>query len=84
MENEELKDMPFIPQHMFENNVRREQAQDTVWNTMNRIQESAIRGFEYTNKEDRICKVRRIANFQAENKINIGLWDNAKELVSVT
>ena len=76
----------FTPQHVIAN-PRSSQADPTLWNTFNTIQESMIRGFSYQGTSQRGGRVRPVErqtrgvkNIKKDLSLNMQLWRYAEEL----
>lgn len=58
---------------------RTEDVNPTVWNVFNVLQEKFVRGgVSYSTNRGRMTSLRNIKDFQAINKINVGLWELAE------
>ena len=79
-----IKGHGFLPTDLILN-PRPEQKEPTLWNTLNTIQESVIKGFGYTDEKRPKPKDRRtrgIVNMRKDIGINSELWSYAETLVS--
>lgn len=83
-----LDEMPFRPERLVTAR-RADDAETTLWNVFNRVQENmirgGIRGFTHaSNGRVRRTSMREVRAIDANMQINRGLWDIAADYVDVT